>query len=63
MSAEGFYNCWLSFCEEHPKIKFPAASMKSLTNCENPAGNPLQETCSGFLIATCDTKRCCGSRL
>ncbi len=29
-------NCWFSFCEEHPKIKFPAASMKSLTNCENP---------------------------
>ncbi len=26
----GFLKFWLSFCEEHPKIKFLLASLKSL---------------------------------
>jgi hypothetical protein len=38
------------------KIKFLLASMKSHTICENPARNPHQGTCSGFLIAACDSK-------
>ncbi len=32
--------------------------MKSLTNCENPSRNPLQEACLGFSKAACDHERC-----
>ncbi len=49
---------------------FPLATMKSLTNCENPSSNPLQEACYGFPIANftlkvvskaaCDPKNCSG---
>jgi hypothetical protein len=39
-------------------MKFLLTSMKSLPNCENPYSNPLQGACSGFLIATFDTKSC-----
>jgi hypothetical protein len=55
MNADGFHNFCLSFCEEI-QIKFLLASVKSLTNCENPSGTPLHEACSGFLIAACDSK-------
>ncbi len=34
------------------KIKFLLASLKSLTNSENPFNNSLQEPCSGFQVAT-----------
>jgi hypothetical protein len=37
--------------------------VKSLTNNENPSVNLLQEACSGFPIAACDTKSCSESRL
>jgi hypothetical protein len=39
-------------------MKFLLASMKSLTNCEIPSSNPLQRTCSGFLIADCSYESC-----
>jgi hypothetical protein len=55
MNADGYLNFWLFFCEEHPKYSLCFASMKSLTNCENPSGNSLQEACSGFPIAACDS--------
>jgi hypothetical protein len=32
--------------------------MKLLTNCENRSSNPLQEACSGFQEAACDSKIC-----
>jgi hypothetical protein len=34
---------------------FLLASMKSLTNYENPSSNPLQGAFSGFQIAACDS--------
>ena len=57
MSANRFHNSWQSF-EKTYKIKFPLASMKSLTNHnnENPFINLLQEAYSGFPIAAYDTK-------
>ncbi len=45
------------------KIKFLLASMKSLTSFDNPSSNPLQETCSVFQVAACDSKSCSESRL
>jgi hypothetical protein len=42
-------------------IKF-LASMKSLTNRENPSCNPFQRACSGCLIAACVSKSCSDSR-
>ncbi len=45
------------------KMKFLYASMKSLTNCENPSSNLLQRACSGFPEAACDSKNCSESRL
>ncbi len=31
--------------------------MKSLTNSENPYSNPLQEACTGFQVAACDSRK------
>jgi hypothetical protein len=42
------------FLRRKSKIKFLLASLKLLTNSKNPSSNPLQEACSGFLIAACD---------
>jgi hypothetical protein len=39
-------------------MKFQLASLKSLTNCENPLINPHQRACSSFPIAACDSKSC-----
>ncbi len=39
-------------------MKFHIASVKSLTNCENPFINPHQGACFGFPIAACDSKSC-----
>jgi hypothetical protein len=58
MSAYGFHNFQLSFCEGKSKMKFLLAFMKSLTNCEIPSINPLQRACSDFLIITCAFKSC-----
>ncbi len=41
---------------EKMENKFLLASLKSLTNSVNPSSSPLQETCSGFRIATCTLK-------
>jgi hypothetical protein len=38
------------------QIKFLLASLKSLTNCENPSSNPILEACSGFPLAICYCK-------
>jgi hypothetical protein len=59
MSAIGFQNFWLSFCLENYKNK----SFRLLTECENLSSSPLQEACSGFLIATCDSKSFSESRM
>jgi hypothetical protein len=56
-SADGFNKIWLPFVEKF-KIKFLLASLKSLTNSENPSINPLQEACSGFQVTACDSKSC-----
>ncbi len=57
MSADGF----------HKFLAVPLlASVKSLTNCENPSMacmDPLQKAGSGFLIAACDSISCSKSRL
>jgi hypothetical protein len=37
------------------KIKFWPASMKTLTNCENPSRNPLQNACCGIQEAACNS--------
>jgi hypothetical protein len=57
MSAIGFDNFQLSFCEGKSKMKFLHASMKSLTNCEIPSRNRLQGACSSFLLAVCAFKK------
>jgi hypothetical protein len=44
------------------KIKFWLASMKTLTNCENPSSNPLQIACCGIPEADCDSVNCSVSR-
>jgi hypothetical protein len=63
ISAYGFHNFRLSFLWRKSKIKFQFASIKSLTNCEIPSGNPLQRACSGFLIAACAFKSYSETRL
>ncbi len=50
MSDVGFYNFKLPFSRESLKIEFLLASMKSLTNSENP------KRFSGFQTPTCDSK-------
>jgi hypothetical protein len=45
------------------KKKFLLASLKPVTNTENPSSNPLQEACSGFQVAACDAKRFFENRL
>ncbi len=62
MSAYGFNNIWLPFMENF-KIKFLNASLKSLSNYENPSNNPIREACSGFQVAACDSENCSESRL
>ncbi len=58
-----FNECWIwwfflqflaVFLSWKSKIKFLLASMKSLTNCENPSSNPRQGACSGFPRAAYD---------
>jgi hypothetical protein len=44
------------------KIKFLLASVKTVTNCENPFSNPLQEACSCFPKAAGDFKSCSKSQ-
>ncbi len=39
------------------------ASIKSVSICENPSSNPLQEAFSGFPIAACNYKSCSISHL
>jgi hypothetical protein len=56
ISADGFYNICLPFCWENLK-KVLLAPLKPLTNTENPSSNPLQEACSGFQVAACDSKK------
>ncbi len=41
---------------EKIKKKFLLASIKSLTNSENPSSKPLQEACPCFQEAACDSK-------
>jgi hypothetical protein len=53
----------MSISEENPKIKFLLASIKSLTNCNNPFYYPSFGACFGFPIAACDSKSCSESRL
>jgi hypothetical protein len=48
---------------EKIKKKFLLASIKSLTNSENPSSNPLQEAFSCFQEAACDPESCSESRL
>jgi hypothetical protein len=48
MSADGFHNFYISFCEEK---KILLASMKSLTTFENPSRNPLQEVKNPHLLS------------
>jgi hypothetical protein len=36
--------------------------MKTLTNCENPSGNPLQIACCSIQEAACDSVDCSVSR-
>jgi hypothetical protein len=38
--------------------KVVEALLKSLANYENPSSNALQEACSGFQTAACDSKNC-----
>jgi hypothetical protein len=45
------------------KIKFLLASLKSVATFENPSSNSLQEACSGFQVAACDSKSRSKSRL
>ncbi len=51
---------FLIFCDallwRKLNVKFWLASMKHLLIFENPSCVPLQEACSGFLIAACDSK-------
>ncbi len=62
MSAYGFNNIWLPVMEKF-KIKFLNASLKSLSNSENPSNNPILEACSGFQVAACDSENCSESWL
>jgi hypothetical protein len=57
MSADDFH---IFGCIFKMKIlnKVSACSLKSFTICENPSRNPLQEACSGFSEAACDSKSC-----
>jgi hypothetical protein len=59
---DGFHN-FGSFSWRKFKIKFLLASMKSLTNSENPSRKPFQEACSGFQVTAYDSKSCSESRL
>ncbi len=63
MSADGFHNSWLPFCEESKKLSFLLACLKTLTNSENPSSNHLQEAGFDFPVAVCDSKSCSESRL
>jgi len=47
---------------EKIKDKVWLASMKTLSNCENPFSNPLQIACCGIQEATCDSVNCFVSR-
>jgi hypothetical protein len=40
------------------QMKFLLASLKLLTNCENPSRNRIQEVCSSFPLAICHCKSC-----
>ncbi len=60
MNADGFHSIWLLFAEN---IKNNVYALNSLTNYENPSSTPLQEACSGFQVAACDSKSCFKSRL
>jgi hypothetical protein len=44
------------------KFKFLLASMKILTNFEDPHFNPLQIACCGIQGAACDSEKCSVSR-
>jgi hypothetical protein len=59
MSANGFHNFQLSFCEGN----VISARFSEITNCEIPSSNPLQRACSGCLIAACAFKSCSETRL
>ncbi len=50
MSTDVFHSFLLSLWRTS-KIKFMLVSMNSLTNCETPSRNPLQEFCTGFPTA------------
>ncbi len=64
MSDVGFhiFGYLFKFLKRISKKKFLLASMKSLIYRENPSSNPLQEACSGFRSAACDSKSCSESR-
>ncbi len=52
-----FYNISLSFCGGNLKLSlYIHASLKSLTNSENPSSNPLQEARSCFMVASVTLK-------
>ncbi len=53
LSRDEFFLRSSQFLWRTSKIKFVLASMKSLTNCENPSSKPLQGNKSGFLLAAC----------
>ncbi len=48
---------------EKTKDKFWLASMKTLTNSENPSSTPLQIACCGIQIAACDSVNCSVSQM
>jgi hypothetical protein len=60
MSADGLHNFWLFFVQN---IKTAYFYEITITNRKHPTSNPLQEGCSGFPIATRDSKSCSESRL
>ncbi len=63
MSDDGFSQFLAAFLWRRYQIKFLHASIKSLTNCENPSSNLFQGACSCFPEAACDLKSCSESRL
>ncbi len=47
-----FLNFFAAFLWRKEKIKFWLASMKRLTNCENPSSNPFQIACCSIQAGT-----------
>ncbi len=64
MNERRWFSLFLAvFLSRKLKIKFLLASMKLLTDCENPSSNPLRGACSGVPRAACYSKSCSEIRL